>query len=54
MVDGNPLDDIGILEDKKNINIVMKEGHIFIYKIDGKKNYLVLPEHAALNKIDML
>ena len=54
VVDDNPLDDIGILEDKKNINMVMKEGQIFIDKISGNKNYLVLPEQDALKKIDML
>jgi len=54
VVDGNPLEDIQILEDKKNINLVMKEGQIFIDKIGGNKNYLVLPEPDALNKIDML
>jgi imidazolonepropionase-like amidohydrolase len=30
VVDGNPLKNIGILKDKERINIVMKEGQIFV------------------------
>jgi|GEM_PF-3758279 len=40
-VDGNPLKDIRVLQDKKNIKIVMKEGNIFVDRRSGREKYVV-------------
>ena len=32
IVDGDPLQDIGILKDKKKIGVVMKAGHIAVLR----------------------
>jgi imidazolonepropionase-like amidohydrolase len=30
VVDGDPLDDVTILQDKSRIKLVMKEGHVYV------------------------
>jgi imidazolonepropionase-like amidohydrolase len=40
-VEGNPLQDIRILQDKRRIQIVMKEGKIFVLRKPGQEKYVI-------------
>ena len=40
-VEGNPLKDIRILQDKKKIQMVMKEGKIFVSRRPGQEKYVI-------------
>jgi imidazolonepropionase-like amidohydrolase len=40
-VEGNPLKDIRILQDRKKIQMVMKEGKIFVFRKPGREKYVI-------------
>jgi imidazolonepropionase-like amidohydrolase len=40
-VQGNPLKDIRILQDKKKIQMVMKEGKIFVFRKPGREKFVI-------------
>jgi imidazolonepropionase-like amidohydrolase len=40
-VAGNPLKDIRILQDKRKIQMVMKEGRIFVFRKPGQEKYVI-------------
>ena len=35
MVDGDPLADISVLQDKKRIRLVMKDGQVYLDRLSG-------------------
>lgn len=50
-VDGDPLKDIRILQDKDKIKIVMKEGKIFVDRRPGKDKYVVHDQDWSWKRI---
>ena len=40
-VEGNPLKDIRVLQDRKKIQMVMKEGKIFVLRKPGQEKYVI-------------
>lgn len=40
-VEGNPLEDIRLLQDKKRIQMVMKEGKIYVFRKPGREKYVI-------------
>ena len=40
-VEGNPLKDIRVLQDKRKIQMVMKEGKISVFRKPGREKYVV-------------
>jgi len=40
-VEGNPLKDIRILQDRRKIRMVMKEGKVFVSRIPGQERYVI-------------
>lgn len=43
-IDGNPLEDIRVLQDRKNIKMVMKEGKTYVDKREEQKKYVIHDE----------
>ncbi len=41
VVDGNPLDDIKILQERQKIRMVMKEGRVFVDRRAGQEKYVI-------------
>ncbi len=52
-VKGNPLDDIGLLQQRDNIRLVMKDGRIFVDKVSAEPRYVIHPEPEIRNPIDI-
>jgi imidazolonepropionase-like amidohydrolase len=53
-VDGNPLEDITVLQPKQNIKMVMKEGEIFVDRRPGKDKSAVAVADGSWKIIDNL
>lgn len=53
-VDGNPLDNIRCLQDKKNIRMVMKEGEIYADRREGHNKNVVTVNPGDWKKVDYL
>ena len=47
-VDGDPLKDIRVLQDKQKISIVMKEGTIHVDRRPGREKYVVHDQNLGL------
>ncbi|OGA46485.1 MAG: hypothetical protein A3F74_10100 [Betaproteobacteria bacterium RIFCSPLOWO2_12_FULL_62_58] len=54
IVKGNPVHDISLLRKKENIQLVMKEGRVYVDKISAKPKYVVHPEPGECKPIDRL
>lgn len=50
-IDGDPLKDIGILQDKSRIKIVMKEGKIFVDRRPGHDKYVIHDQEWGWKRI---
>jgi imidazolonepropionase-like amidohydrolase len=53
-VAGNPLDDIAVLKEKKNIRLVMKGGEVFADRRDGRDRSVVTPAPGEWKIVDYL
>ena len=53
-VAGNPADDISILQDKKNIHLVIRDGDIHVDRRDGQQRSVISAEPGDWKKIDYL
>ncbi|MDE2360582.1 MAG: amidohydrolase family protein, partial [Betaproteobacteria bacterium] len=53
-VDGNPLENIACLKDKRNIQMVMKEGRIHADRRPGRSKNVVSAEPGSWKIIDYL
>lgn len=53
-VDGDPAQDIRVLQQKDRIKLVVKEGEVYVDKISGDKKYVVHPNPAEWKIIDSL
>jgi imidazolonepropionase-like amidohydrolase len=51
-VDGNPLDDIRILQEREKIHMVMKEGHVFVDRRPGHSKEIIPAEPDTWSIID--
>jgi imidazolonepropionase-like amidohydrolase len=40
-VEGNPLKDIRVLQDRKKIQMVMKEGKVYVFRKPGREKYVI-------------
>lgn len=54
VVDGDPLQDIRLLQQKDRIKLVMKEGDVYVDKISDNKKYIIHPNPAEWKIIDSL
>jgi len=50
-VEGNPLKDIRVLQDRKKIQMVMKEGKIFVSRKPGQEKYVIHDQDWAWKRI---
>lgn len=53
VVNGDPSQDITVLQEKDNIKLVMKEGMVFVDKISPQKRYVIHPEPRTYRILDM-
>jgi len=53
-VEGNPLNDIRVLQDKKNIQLVMKGGAVHVDRREGRDLSVVAPEQGEWKIVDYL
>jgi len=53
-IDGDPLSDITVLQDKKNIQIVMKGGEIYVDRRQGRDLSVISPEQGEWKIVDYL
>lgn len=53
-IDGNPLEDIRCLQEKKNIRMVMKEGNVYADRREGHNKNVVTVNPGEWKKIDYL
>jgi imidazolonepropionase-like amidohydrolase len=51
-VDGNPLDDIRVLQERQKIHMVMKEGHVFVDRRPGHSKEIIPAEPDTWSIID--
>jgi imidazolonepropionase-like amidohydrolase len=50
-IEGNPLRDIRILQDRKQIRLVMKEGIVFVDKRPGREKYVIHDQEWGWDRI---
>jgi len=50
-VEGNPLKDIRVLQDKKRIQMIMKEGKIFVFRKPGQEKYIIHDQDRGWKRI---
>ena len=50
-VEGNPLKDIRILQDRKKIQMVMKEGKVFVFRKPGREKYVIHDQEWGWKRI---
>jgi imidazolonepropionase-like amidohydrolase len=53
-VDGDPLRNIRVLQDRERIRLVMKEGEVYVDKLSADRKYVIHPEPAERKIIDRL
>lgn len=53
-IDGDPVRDIRVLQDRKRIKLVMKEGKIYVDRVTANRKYVIHPEPAQRKIIDSL
>jgi imidazolonepropionase-like amidohydrolase len=51
-VDGDPLHDIAVLQQKQNIKLVMKEGQVYVDRMSAVPRYVIHPEPGQWKIID--
>jgi imidazolonepropionase-like amidohydrolase len=51
-VDGNPLTDIKVFQDKANIRLVMRDGQAFVDKLSAQHTYIIHPHPEEITIID--
>ena len=51
-VDGNPLTDIKLLQDKANIRLVMRDGQAFVDRLSAQHTYIIHPYPEEITIID--
>lgn len=54
VVQGDPTQDIGVLREKDNIKIVMKEGQAYVDKLSKDRSYVVHPKPGEWKMIDRM
>jgi imidazolonepropionase-like amidohydrolase len=50
-VEGNPLKDIRVLQDRRRIQMVMKEGKIFVFRKPGQEKYVIHDQDRGWKRI---
>jgi len=50
-VEGNPLKDIRVLQDKRKIQMVMKEGKVFVFRKPGQEKYVIHDQEWGWKRI---
>jgi imidazolonepropionase-like amidohydrolase len=50
-VEGNPLKDIRVLQDKRKIQMVMKEGKISVFRKPGQAKYVIHDQNWSWKRI---
>jgi imidazolonepropionase-like amidohydrolase len=53
-IDGDPLSDITVLKDKKNIRLVMKGGELYVDRREGRDLSVVVPDEGQWKIVDYL
>ena len=53
-VDGDPLRNIRVLQDRERIRLVMKEGEVYVDKLSADPKYVTHPQPAKRKIIDRL
>lgn len=54
IIDGDPSGDITVLQDKRNVKMVIKEGHAYVDKIGTEPKYVIHPDPGSHKILDML
>ena len=50
-VEGNPLKDIRVLQDKRKIKMIMKEGKVFVFRKPGQEKYVIHDQEWGWKRI---
>lgn len=53
LVKGNPFENIGLLRQRQNIGLVMKDGEIFVDRITAERREVIPPSFREENKFDL-
>jgi len=53
-VDGDPLSDITVLQDKRNVQLVMKGGEVYVDRREGRDLSVVVPDEGQWKIVDYL